>query len=1595
MLQFHFCTLFKKEMDSIQPNHKNIIDRKILEYKNRNNLKNISNIEDIGGGVYLLRIREPESRVIIQEQTITVDNERINVFFVRDLINNIKFDREAGRLWYGKIKRGDWLKENELSEDDIENFKSEYKHNKNDTDRLLVQPPNELINWLHEFSFNLGNEIYETKDWVAYALSNNIDNGMLDSDVKVFRLLIDKIVNSETTQDWKLLKEENGLKIYSYESTFIGVIFSKLTIKEDNVKKNYFLFYNGAHIRNQSEHWNNYINLIKRKELEELDSFQTLSRVSFRSYPKWTLTDDDLWFTIQKSDENSNLSLTHEQISFLQTFKFPYYINGQAGSGKSTLLYYVFANLIYFKESSVLDGEIIFLTENEQLLEDTKNNVFDLLEKNGEFEVSSENLNQYENDFNSFKNFLLSMLTTDDLEYFNDSKYLSFPIFKTYYEKTPKIKTFIKNIFSAEEAWFVISTYIYGYDVNQKITSTDYDIKIPNKSQKITLERFKKIEKEILPYYEELLDDGYWDKLKVIRYINENINLDLKNKYDVIVCDEAQDFCRVELSFILKQSKFLQYDLSMVEQVPILFAGDSNQTVNPTGFRDAEMTSLLYQELKEISNYNYAKKDIFYSPNFNYRSVDHVVNLANFIQFYRKKLGVSQKYAQEPKLPDKNVDYNFNIFLNYEDVNNDTRLKENIEELVKKPEVSESIDNIVKKLEYKIFIVPESHMSENVLYNSKLLDTFQNIEIKTSIEAKGAQYKHVVLYGFGDYFLRSFKSLNNLNHKDEEFQKAFYFNKLYVAITRAKSELIIIDSKESYESFWKKLVTDVDILEEAFWEKLVDKLVDSNSENEVKRNELKKFKDKIIMYNTGSINNTILKSNKKDALDNAEEDKKLGEHYQNPGRLQVAASQFFRLGKKDEANFCKGLAEEILYNFKNAAKYYEKANRLEFASSAYFKGGDFNELEEIGNYIQDIEHDLRIIIARIMQNEHLTFKQIEILSKNKRYLSSLIKKLPWRDELIDVLIRFSQGQDRDKIRELVKVMETIVWLSDKKFYETIANIHFELEEYKQAINAWEKIDSYSSENYYLAKVEFFKEKDDTENTVIYLNELIRFKEDKEKRELYKEIIKLYNKEENTDDFSNEYNLIVYRSFLILEDMQDIVKFGKLIEEKVNHFEVEYFYKTMVLDYVISKEAFNYIVRRWVKVITKNIHDFDKNYLEEVNKVYFSKSKIYLIPYKPFTLKEVEEISDFPQEITFLPSNHLSHITIENFRQFKYLNLDNIGQFNLIVGDNNVGKTSLLEALLFMNDTEAYFNNLAFAYIARNNTTLIQQDMDELKYKLPKEFIRDFFRYGNTENEIKFQLQEDRNQWIYKIQVPTIEDIKYYLEKDSLIDIDDFICMTSDKKKCNIHEIALIIKKLNPDDIIKMQLIPFGKGFDRTLAKSYLDNIDRDKKKRKTFLESMKIFIPNIERITADTESGEIDIEEDGVDDAVLLHQYGEGANKLFRILVQILLQKDKKLLIDEIDAGVHYSHFKEFWKIILKSAKENGVQIFATTHNIECIRYFKEALEEIEDNKEYQALSRTITLEKLIDSSKKTYTRTFEEFEYELDGKLEIRGGNL
>ena len=55
------------------------------------------------------------------------------------------------------------------------------------------------------------------------------------------------------------------------------------------------------------------------------------------------------------------------------------------------------------------------------------------------------------------------------------------------------------------------------------------------------------------------------------------------------------------------------------------------------------------------------------------------------------------------------------------------------------------------------------------------------------------------------------------------------------------------------------------------------------------------------------------------------------------------------------------------------------------------------------------------------------------------------------------------------------------------------------------------------------------------------------------------------------------------------------------------------------------------------------------------------------------------------------------------------------------------------------------------------------------------------------------------------------------------------------------------------------------------------------------------------------------------------------------------------LLVDEIESGIHYTAHSTIWSSLFRLARDNDVQVFATTHSHDCLRGFAEAVAEDED----------------------------------------------
>ena len=87
--------------------------------------------------------------------------------------------------------------------------------------------------------------------------------------------------------------------------------------------------------------------------------------------------------------------------------------------------------------------------------------------------------------------------------------------------------------------------------------------------------------------------------------------------------------------------------------------------------------------------------------------------------------------------------------------------------------------------------------------------------------------------------------------------------------------------------------------------------------------------------------------------------------------------------------------------------------------------------------------------------------------------------------------------------------------------------------------------------------------------------------------------------------------------------------------------------------------------------------------------------------------------------------------------------------------------------------------------------------------------------------------------------------------------------------------------------------------------------------------------------------------EDGA--RVPLRSLGDGAVRLFGVAVALAGAAGGLLLIDEAENGIHHSLQHEYWRLVLRAAADNNVQVIATTHGWDCIRGFASAASENHD----------------------------------------------
>jgi AAA domain, putative AbiEii toxin, Type IV TA system len=325
-------------------------------------------------------------------------------------------------------------------------------------------------------------------------------------------------------------------------------------------------------------------------------------------------------------------------------------------------------------------------------------------------------------------------------------------------------------------------------------------------------------------------------------------------------------------------------------------------------------------------------------------------------------------------------------------------------------------------------------------------------------------------------------------------------------------------------------------------------------------------------------------------------------------------------------------------------------------------------------------------------------------------------------------------------------------------------------------------------------------------------------------------------------------------------------------------------------------------------------------------------------------------------------SRLNNLLVRNFRAFRHLSVEGLSDVNLIVGANNLGKSSLLEALhlYFLRGSRTRIPELLLAREEfsfkrmRTRTSFRVQDValayESLFFGRPRLETTPSLRIGPLNNdapnlEITFTwLREITEELEGTVTFRTVkaapgDDLEVLPGLDISFD-DRQILVSLDRLD---RDIALRSRLAREPEVNVVYLSSQGLG--REEMGRLWDTIalteDED-----TIVSALRSISPSIEKIVLvqtpnarNTRTLMVKLEE--FPEPVPFKSLGEGVEHLLSISLALIRARNGIILIDEVENGIHYSVQHSLWDMIFKQAKRWNIQVFATTHSWDCVEGFQ------------------------------------------------------
>lgn len=295
---------------------------------------------------------------------------------------------------------------------------------------------------------------------------------------------------------------------------------------------------------------------------------------------------------------------------------------------------------------------------------------------------------------------------------------------------------------------------------------------------------------------------------------------------------------------------------------------------------------------------------------------------------------------------------------------------------------------------------------------------------------------------------------------------------------------------------------------------------------------------------------------------------------------------------------------------------------------------------------------------------------------------------------------------------------------------------------------------------------------------------------------------------------------------------------------------------------------------------------------------------------------------------------LESIHIQGFKGFKDTHIGPLRKVNLVVGGQNVGKTSLLEAV-YLGGTDA---NLAPKVAIAFRTT---EGYDQIRF-LSKMRMRDV-------QVMRIRLQSASDTFFdTRIGEATNQQALIHPEYGGH---DPVLSFQLDKELLGRWCVKNnLLYQVPPDEAFKSIRNPLPISLhlpsQDALNRLYGDLYGANKKDELVeLLRQVEKRLKNVETVMSDGEL-RVTCSLSGEANARTLPQLGHGFSRLFYLYANLLATDSQLALIDEVENGIHYSALPVLMQGIKNVAKERDVQTIMTTHSWDCIKAASKVFED-------------------------------------------------